>query len=88
MYNILWWLILHSFILQADHVSDQAEDEFLDEIQRKVLRVFLLAITVTSTALPWDIPFFNSRNLLQFLQFSKLKRRKEENPDGKPYPPP
>jgi hypothetical protein len=35
------------------------EAEFLDEIQTKVLRVFLLAIsTVNSTALPWDLYFF------------------------------
>ncbi len=34
------------------------EVEFLDEIQTKVLRVFLFAFTVTSTALPWDFYFF------------------------------
>ncbi len=45
--------------------------EFLDEIQTKVLRVFLLAIHshLYSFALRFSFSS-NSRNLLQFLQFS------------------
>jgi len=47
------------------------EAEFLDEIQTKVLRVFLLAIHshLYSFALRLAISS-NSRNLLQFLRFS------------------
>ncbi len=48
-----------------------SEVKFLDEIQTKVLRVFLLAIhSHLYTALPWDFySSSNSHNLLQFLQF-------------------
>ncbi len=56
--------------------------EFLDEIQKKVLRVFLLAIHSHPLQLWLEISTSsNSRNLSQFLEFSicTLQRRKEEN---------
>ncbi len=59
------------------------EAEFLDEIQKKVLRVFLFAIYSQSPLQLWLEIYIssNSRNLLQFLEFSTctLQRRKEEN---------
>jgi hypothetical protein len=46
------------------------EAEFLDKIQTKVLRVFLLAIR-SPLQLCFEIYIYlNPRNLLQFLQFS------------------
>jgi hypothetical protein len=66
------------------------EAEFLDEIQTKVLRVFLLAITVSSTALPWDFCFFRLTQPLTVFYSSvtvhcKGERRKIWK-KRKPYP--
>jgi hypothetical protein len=60
------------------------EAEFLDEIQTKVLRVFLLAIHRHLYSKPCiDMPFsLNSRNLLQFLYGALLYTVKEKG--GKP----
>ncbi len=51
-----------------------SEAEFLDEIQTKVLRVFLLVIHSTSTALTWDFFSSNSRNLLLDTGQERLQR--------------
>jgi hypothetical protein len=49
------------------YVKYHPEAEFLEEIQTKVLRVFLFAIhTFLATALPWGFSS-NSRNLSQFI---------------------
>jgi hypothetical protein len=43
------------------------ETDFLDEIQKKVLKFSSLLFTVNSTALREIYIYSNSRNLLQFL---------------------
>jgi hypothetical protein len=62
------------------------EVEFLDEIQTKGFKVFLLVV-VTSTALLEIYITSNSRSILQFLQFSYCTlKKKGGKPDRKPYP--
>jgi hypothetical protein len=56
------------------------EAEFLDEIQKKVLRVFLLAIQSHPLQLCTEISISsNSRNLLQFLKCVTVHCNKEKN---------
>jgi hypothetical protein len=62
------------------------ETEFLDEIQTKGLKVFLLVV-VTSAALLEIYITSNSRSILQFLQFSYYTLKKKGGKlDRKPYP--
>ncbi len=68
-------------------VSDSIEVNFLDKIRTKVLRVFLLLITVTSTALPWDFCFFNHATSYIFcVLVTYTVKEKEGKYDREPYP--
>jgi hypothetical protein len=64
------------------------EAESLDEIQTKVLRVFSLLLTVTSTALPRDLYFFKLTQPLTVSTVQLLYTVKEKGgkPYRKPYP--
>ncbi len=67
-------------------LGPHTEAEFLDEIQKKVFRVFLLLFIATSTALPWHLISSNSHNLFNSFYSSLLFTVKEKGakPDGKP----
>jgi hypothetical protein len=60
---------------------------FLDEIPTKVLRVFLLVFSVTSTALSFDFYFFKLTQPLTVSTIQLLHTRKEKGgkPNWKPY---
>jgi hypothetical protein len=77
------YLPLSIFCTQPFSLVESTEAEFLDEIQTKVLRVFLLVITVNSTALPWNFYFIKLTQPLPVsrvqLVYFTLLRRKEEN---------
>jgi hypothetical protein len=67
---------------------ESVDTEFVDEIQTKVFRVFLLAIHSRLLQLCLEISS-NLRNLLGFLQFSYCTvvhcTGKKGKPDRKPY---
>ncbi len=67
-------------------VQQAAEAEFLDEIQTKGLRVFLLSFHPLQLCLEIFISS-NSRNLLHIstVQLLYTVQEKGEKPDGKPY---
>jgi hypothetical protein len=78
------------FLSQAQSEKYCPEAEFLDEIQTKVLRVFLLAIHrhLYNFALRFGFIFFK---LMQFLTVSAVQlmytvKEKGGKPDRKPYP--
>jgi hypothetical protein len=66
------------------------EADFLDEIQTKVYRVFLLAFLFTCTALPWNFYFYKLTQPLTVSTVQLLYTVKEKGgkPDRKPYPRP
>jgi hypothetical protein len=69
--------------------GSQTEAEFLDIIQTKALRVFLLAIhSHLSTALPRDILFLQTHATSYDFHSSVNVhcKKKGGKPDGKPYP--
>ncbi len=62
--------------------SIEPEAEFLNEIQTKVWRVFLLVTSQSPhTALPWHFHFFKLTQLL-----TVFLKEKGEKPDKNPYP--
>jgi hypothetical protein len=71
-YPFLLYLVFWSLWRNKEDISSKtAKAEFLNEVQTKVLRVFLLAIHSHLIQLCLEIYISsNSRNLLQFLQFS------------------
>jgi hypothetical protein len=76
-------------LLYAQSYRCWTEAEFYDEIQTKVLRVFLLAIhSHPSIAWPWDSNFFKLTQPLTVSTIQLLYTVKEKGgkPDRKPYP--
>jgi hypothetical protein len=66
---------------------ESSEAKFLDKIQTKALRVFLLAIHSRFRSFALVYISSNSRNLLKFLQFILYTvKEKGGNPNRKPYP--
>ncbi len=78
-------LVCCYFTITKNYI-DCTEAEFSDEIQTKVLRVFLLAIHQSPLQLCLEISITsNSRNLLQFLvQLLYTVKEKGGKPDRKP----
>jgi hypothetical protein len=58
----------------------------LDEIQTKVLRVFFLVFTVTSTAMPSDFCFFKITQPLTVSTVQHPVKEKGGKPDRNPHP--
>ncbi len=68
------------------HLPTKAK--FLNKIQTKVLKVYSLLLTVTSTSVPWDFYFFKLTIPLAVSTVQLLYSVKETGgkPDRKPYP--
>jgi hypothetical protein len=79
----------HNVYQKGKYYGKQSEAEFLEEIQTKVLRVFLLAIHSRLYSFASRFLFLQTCATLQFFEFSYCTYTVKEQggkPDRKPYP--